>query len=76
MLAVMCLQGLVSLVTSIPAGSYALPTSAPAGFLEPQEDGENLLRAEFSKNSLYILPGSGSLYLFPSAAGENVSHAG
>ena len=35
-LAVMCLQGLVSLVSSVPSGSHNLSASPPQGSLTPE----------------------------------------
>lgn len=64
----LCLEGPICLVTSIPSGSYILSTSSLAGFPEPKEEGlieasHLRLSVPMSLNSLCVLSGCGSLYL-------------
>ena len=75
------LEGLVSLVTSIPSGSYILPASSSAvGFFEPwwdRFDGNIAHRAECSGSFIVcILSKYEFLYVFPSSAGGNFSDDG
>ena len=75
-MALLCLQGLDFLVSSIPSGSYNLSVSSPMEFPEPYEEGfdrDIMFRAECSKVLHSLHTGCGPMYFFPSAGGESFS---
>lgn len=72
------LEGIVSLVSSIPSGPCTLPASSvvfPMPWGEVS-DGDTSFRALSRSLTLCIMPGCGSLHSFPSASGRSFSDDG